>query len=118
LQYKKCALLSLLLLLLLLLLLSLSLTALMSKNRGLVLRAATVLHLLFHVGLDDGASSEVELDDVYSVPNEVSKEAITAAIDLVELTCQQTAFMVGRGPLEEEVLKYQATVETGRSPLK
>lgn len=74
----------------------------MSKNRGLVLRVATVLHLLFHVGVEG------------SVPDEVSEDAMAAAIDFVQLTCQQTAFIVGRGPLKEELLKYQRNTEDGK----
>jgi hypothetical protein len=57
---------------------------------------AAVLHLLFSIG--QGGES---------VDQTVTDEAVTAAIDLVKLTCQQVAYMVGRGTLQEEVQKFQ-----------
>ena len=72
-------------------------SGLLSKSRGLVLRVATVLHLLFHV------HKEGE-----EIPDTISKKALNAAIDFVQLACQQTAYiMVGRGKVEEEVQKFQ-----------
>jgi hypothetical protein len=71
-------------------------TGLLSKSRGLVLRVATVLHLLFYV------HKEGE-----EIPDAISTEALSAAIDFVHVTCQQTAYMVGRGKIEEEVQKFQ-----------
>ena len=61
-----------------------------------MLRVATVLHLLFSI--DQGGES---------VGQTVTDEAVTAAIDLVKVTCQQVAYMVGRGTLQEEVQKFQ-----------
>ena len=62
----------------------------------MVLRVAAVLHLLFSI--DEGGDSVAQI---------VIDDAVTAAIDLVKVTCQQGAYMVGRGTLEEEVQKYQ-----------
>ena len=67
----------------------------LSKSQGLVLRVATVLHLLFH--LEGGGTS---------VPQVVSDQAVSAAIDFIKLTCQQTAYIVGRGSIEGEVQKF------------
>ena len=71
-------------------------SGLLSKSRGLVLRVATVLHVLFNM---EGEGEEI--------PDAISKEALSAAIDFVELACQQTAYMVGRGNVEEEIQKFQ-----------
>ena len=71
-------------------------SGLLSKSRGLVLRVATVLHVLF----DEEKEGE-EISDA------ISNEVLCAATDFVELACQQTAYMVGRGNVEEEVQKFQ-----------
>ena len=54
------------------------------------------MHLLFHLG-----------KDVDSIPSNVSKEALSAGIDFVKVACQQTAYMVGRGKIEDEIQKFQ-----------
>ena len=42
-----------------------------------------------------------------TVPQVVSDQAVNAAIDFVKLTCQQTAYIVGRGGnMEEELQKF------------
>ena len=42
-----------------------------------------------------------------SVPQVVSDQAVNAATDFVKLTCQQTAYIVGRGGnMEEELQKF------------
>ena len=46
------------------------------------------LHILFYLDKEDP---------------DVSSEAITAAIDFVELCCQQTAYLAGRGDISEEL---------------
>lgn len=68
---------------------------LLSESRGLVLCVATVLHLLFYVDKEDE-----------EIPSAMSKDALTAEIDFVQLACQQTAYVVGRGRVEEEVQKF------------
>ena len=67
-----------------------------------MLRVASVLHLLFHVHKEGEEDKEGE-----EIPDAISKEALNAAIDFVQLACQQTAYMVGRGKVEEEVQKFQ-----------
>jgi len=46
----------------------------------------TVLHLLFHL---EGSST--------SVPQVVCDQTVSAAINFIKLTCQQTAYIVGQG---------------------
>ena len=65
----------------------------LSKSRGQVLRVAAVLHMLFSIDNDN-----------YEVKEEVSQDAIKAAINLIKTACQQTAFVAGRGVLQEEVV--------------
>ena len=69
----------------------------LSKSRGHVLRIATVLHLLFH--LDD---AHHQLDVV------VSEEAVRAAVNFIQVASQHTAFIAGRGLLNEELEKFKA----------
>jgi len=67
----------------------------LSKSKGQVLRPSTVLHLLFHYNKDD------------SVPELISEAAIKAAINFVQVSCQQTAVMTGKGTIKELVKKCQ-----------
>ena len=39
----------------------------------------------------------------------ISEAAVKAAIDLTLLSCQQTAYIAGRGTLEEEVQKFDSS---------
>ena len=59
----------------------------LSKSKGQSLRVATALHILFHVESSD------------SVNNELTDDAIAAAINFVGLCCQQTDFMAGQGDI-------------------
>ena len=67
----------------------------LSKSRGHVLRLAVAFHVLFHLGKDNPVSVEV------------SEEAVKAAVDFVNISCQQTAFIAGRGPLQEEFERFK-----------
>ena len=68
----------------------------LSKSRGHVLRLAAVLHMLFFI-----ESPEEDLDD------EISEAAVKAAVNIVQVACQQTAFIAGKGTLSEEMEKYK-----------
>lgn len=57
----------------------------LSKSRGQVLRLAAILHVLFSLGSDEPT------DDI------VSEDAVKAAIDFVNMACQQAAYIAGRG---------------------
>ena len=61
----------------------------------MILRIATILHMLFAMENDE-------------VTDEVTEEAIKAAINFVKIACQQTALIAGRGTIEEEVKKFEA----------
>ena len=78
-------------------------SGMLSKSRGHVLRLAAVLHMLFSI-----ESPDENLDE------EISEEAIKAAVNIVQVACQQTAFIAGKGTLTEEMEKYK----TGKSLLK
>ena len=67
----------------------------LSKSRGLVLRVATVLHMLFHINSTD------------PLPDQLSDMSIKAAVNFVQISCQQTAYIAGRGTLQEEAQKYK-----------
>lgn len=64
----------------------------LSKSRGQVLRVAAVLHTLFSIENDN-----------MNVPDEVTDDALKAAVDFVCVSCQQTAYVAGRGPIDEEI---------------
>ena len=59
----------------------------LSKCTGQILRVATCFHILF------GASAIIE----------VSSQAIEAAMNFIEVCCQQTAFIAGRGLIKKEI---------------
>ena len=67
----------------------------LSKSRGQVLRVAAVLHVLFCFG-----------KDTLDVPDTVTDAAVTAITNFIQVACQQTAYIAGRGLLSEEVQKF------------
>lgn len=58
----------------------------LSKSLGQVLRVSASLHVMFHYL---SASKHEPL------PDTITKEALKAAINLVEVCCQQMAFIAG-----------------------
>lgn len=69
----------------------LSCASTISKAKGLVLRVAGVMHVLFHLG------------SAGSIPNEITEEAMRAAKDYVEVCCKHAAFLAGRGDIDEAI---------------
>ena len=69
-------------------------SGMLSKSRGQVLRLATVLHVLF--SLDEEAISD-----------NVTEFAVKAAVNVVQTACQQTAYIAGRGTIQEELVKLK-----------
>lgn len=70
----------------------------LSKSRGQVLRIATILHVLFTIDNEEDPASEV------------SEMAVKAAVNFVQTACQQTAFIVGKGVIQEEVQAYKTGI--------
>ena len=95
-----------------------------------MLRIAAALHVLFHVKSsvneekdkdEDGDCEDGDYDDVQndvqsdnSVPPEISEDAFAAAINFVQLCCQQTAFMAGRGSIQEKIEIVNASMYAWR----
>ena len=69
----------------------------LSKSRGHVLRTAAILHVLFCYG-----------NDTLDIPDVVSESAIRAATDFIKTSCQQIAYIAGRGLLADEIEKYKS----------
>lgn len=69
----------------------------LSKSKGQILRVAATLHNLFH------------LKKMTSLKGEINDDTIAAAINLVEICCQQAAFIAGRGDIKEEIDIIQAS---------
>ena len=65
----------------------------LSKSKGQILRVAATFHVLFTL------KGPAELE----ISSEISEGAIAAAIKFVQLCCQQTAHMAGRGNIKEEI---------------
>ena len=63
----------------------------LSKSKGMILRVAGVLHVLFHMDSPD------------NIPTELCEEAIVAAQDFIDVCCQHTAFIAGRGSIQEAI---------------
>ena len=65
---------------------------LLSKSMGQILRVAVCIHALFTI---ESASEPI--------PTSISTEAVKAAIDFVEVCSQQTAFLAGRGKIDDDI---------------
>ena len=70
----------------------------LSKSLGQILRVSAAMHILFHID-EEGPLSDT-----------ISDMAIDAAIDFVEVCCQHTAYITGRGNLGQELDIVQAGV--------
>lgn len=68
----------------------------LSKSKGLILRVAGVLHMLFHLD-----SPDRDFDRT------VSDEALKAAEDFVDVCCQHVAYLAGRGEVDEAIFQLQ-----------
>ena len=78
-------------------------TGMLSKSLGQSLRVAASLHVLFHfLALSDVSQGSI-------VPT-ISEQAIVAAMDLVEVCCQQTAYITGRGDIKTEIDLIEAGI--------
>ena len=55
---------------------------------GQILRVGVAMHVLFH------------LESENPIPDSISHEAIEAAINFVEVCCQHTAYISGRGNID------------------
>ena len=79
----------------------------LSKSKGQILHVAATLYNLFHLNKMDCLTGEI--DDA----------VITSAINVVEICCQQTAFIAGRGDIKEEIDIIQASefnISVNRQP--
>ena len=70
----------------------------LSKSLGQILRVSAAMHILFHID-EEGPLSDT-----------ISDMATDAAIDFVEVCCQHTAYITGRGNLGQELNIVQAGV--------
>lgn len=61
-----------------------------SKSLGQILRVSSSMHTLFNLECEELCST-------------ITKDAIDAAIHFVEVCCQQTAYIAGRGELDKEL---------------
>ncbi len=69
----------------------------LSKSLGQIIRVSAAMHILFNLENDE------PLSDV------ITDSAIEAAIDFVEVCCQHTSYIAGRGNINEEL----ENLETG-----
>ena len=73
-------------------------TGMLSKSKGQILRVAAVMHTLFQLKPlhDDEAIT-------YIIDNEISLEALEAAIDFIQTSVQHAAYIAGRSTMAKEV---------------
>lgn len=76
------------------------LLGMLSKSMGQILRVSVALHILFRVELEDPLQGPLS--------DTISQDAIKAAINFVEVCCQHTAYISGRGQIESELELVQA----------
>lgn len=67
----------------------------LSKSKGQVLRIAATLHVLFN------------WERPKDIPKEISVDALKAAINFVDVCIQHSAFLAGRGDVDEAISKLQ-----------
>ena len=72
----------------------------LSKAKGQILRIVASLQVLFQL------NGEQHLVPCTTSTIHISEDAIIAAIDYVEVYCQQTAYMAGRGTISDEIAAY------------
>ena len=79
---------------------------------GQILQVSAALHILFRVESEDPPQGPL--------PDTISQDAVKAAINFVEVCCQHTAYISGRGSIESELELVQAgddcTHETANEP--
>ncbi len=64
---------------------------------GQILRVSAAMHILF------------QIEEKALPPNAISEEATKAAIKFVEVCCQHTAYIAGRGTIDNELELMQAS---------
>ena len=69
----------------------------LSKSKGQTLHVAAVMHILFQIQQTDHEQAEVVLTD------EISEQALQAAIDFVQTSIQHAAYIAGRSTISKEV---------------
>ena len=83
-----------------------------------MLRLAAVLHVLFSFFKGDTNPDTGDILDDSAITNDgnipddsdtISEAAVQAAIDFTQLSCQQTAYIAGRGVLEEEIQRFDTS---------
>ena len=70
----------------------------LSKSKGQILRVAAVMHTLFQL---KPLHDEEEITCI--INNEISPEALEAAIDFIQTSVQHTAYIAGRSTIAKEV---------------
>ena len=81
----------------------------LSKSRGLVARLAAIFHVLFSSLNGDNNDLNGNNYDDSQTGTTIPDDAVKAAIDFILMSCQQTAFCAGHGPLEEEIVKFTSS---------
>ena len=70
----------------------------LSKSKGQILRVAAAFHVLFNIYSEEALQSEI------------TDDAVKAGIAFVELCCQQTAYMAGRGHITDDIEIIRASM--------
>ena len=63
----------------------------LSKSMRQIMHVAASMHVLFW------------LEDEKPLPRTISHKAINTAVDIVEVCCQQTAYIAGRGKICDKI---------------
>ena len=73
----------------------------LSKSKGQILRVSAILHTLFSLDEDDCHDLSDDLD--IHVSEVITEKALKAAEDFVSVCLKHTAYMAGRGGLDEAI---------------
>lgn len=67
----------------------------LSKSKGQTLRIAAILHVLFN------------WEQPTDIPKEISTDALKAAVNFIDVCIQHSAFLAGRGDINEAISKLR-----------
>jgi len=72
-----------------------------------------VLDILFHIHLPNATDNEESIDGCSdTISNQISDEALYAAVNFVETSIQHAAYIAGRGEIRNEAAKLVKVLET------
>lgn len=83
----------------------------LSKSKGQILRVAAAMHVLFaldHFNINEDNSNDAMDTITDNITDVIQNDAIVAAINFIDICCQQTAYIAGRNDIKEDIKLIKA----------